>query len=174
MALTQTLAQIRENVLQFADVKGTTALARHPVATVNDYINRGLGSLHRKLTEALPDQRYLSSSTITTVKGTSLYTLPADFEHLIDLRAKGVAPPYEQQRNIGLVMQFAATPDQQPDHMNYLQSNVATPVAPPGPGDTINGAQPAVKAPKRPFPMKTQPSSVYDRLSSGGPGRKAA
>lgn len=91
MALTQTLEQIRTNVRNFADIAGTSALARHPDLTINDYINRALASLYRILTGALPDQRYLSSSTITTVAGTSLYNLPADFNHLIslDLTANG-------------------------------------------------------------------------------------
>lgn len=92
MALTQTLAQIRESVRQYADVKGTTALLRHPDATVNDYINRALGSLHRKLDEAGVGMQFLSSSTVTTSAGTATYSLPADFRHLIslDLTANGV------------------------------------------------------------------------------------
>lgn len=92
MALTQTRAQIRTNVRLLANAGGTTALARHPDSSVNDYIDRALGSAHRVLTDVLPDVRILSSTTVTTASGTSLYALPADFDHLIsaDLSANGV------------------------------------------------------------------------------------
>lgn len=83
MALTQNQAQIRSNVRKFANVQGTTALLRHPDADLNDYINRALGSLHRRLTVALPDQRFLATTTITTTAGTSTEALPADFDSLI-------------------------------------------------------------------------------------------
>lgn len=91
MALTQTLTQITANVRQFTDTGGTNALVRHPTANLYDYINRGLGSLHRLLTEQLPDQRFLSSTTVTTESGVTEYDLPADFDHLIsiDLSANG-------------------------------------------------------------------------------------
>lgn len=81
--LTQTQTEMRTNVRKFANVQGNTALLRHPDADINDYINRALGSLHRRLTAALPDQRILSSTTITTAAGTSTYALPSTFDHLI-------------------------------------------------------------------------------------------
>jgi hypothetical protein len=92
VSLTQTLANMRTNVRRFSDAGGTTALVRHPDADLNDYINRGLGSLYRKLTEAVPDQRFLSTTTINLVASTTTYALPADFDSLIsvDLTANGV------------------------------------------------------------------------------------
>jgi hypothetical protein len=98
VALNQTLAQLRASVRSFANVGGTTALLKHPNASVNDYINRALGSLYRRLTMAVPDQRYLSSAEKTTTSGTTLYAFsgftPAvtDFDHLIsvDLEAGGL------------------------------------------------------------------------------------
>lgn len=91
MALTQTLAQMRANVQSLADIGGTAALVRHPTASLNDYLNRGIGALYRILTLAVPDQRYLSTTTITTSTGTTTYSLPADFDHLVsaDLTAYG-------------------------------------------------------------------------------------
>lgn len=74
---------MRNGVRKFANVQGTTALLRHPDADLNDYINRALGSLHRKLTTALPDQRILASTTITTSSAVTTYALPAGFDHLI-------------------------------------------------------------------------------------------
>lgn len=91
MALTQTLTQLTANVRRFADIGGTNALVRHPDADLYDYLNRAFGSLHRILTEQLPDVRVLSSTTVTTSAGTATYALPADFDHLIsvDLTANG-------------------------------------------------------------------------------------
>jgi hypothetical protein len=85
VALTQSQAEIRANVRKFANVQGTTALLRHPDADLNDYINRALGSLHRRLTTAMPDQRILSSTLIATEADVSTYALPALFDHLISL-----------------------------------------------------------------------------------------
>lgn len=92
MSLTQTQTQLLASVRQFSNTAGTTALNRHPDANVKDYINRALGSLHRRLTDALPDQRFLSTSTVTTSAGTATYALAADFDHLIsvDFTANGV------------------------------------------------------------------------------------
>lgn len=85
MSLNQTQAQIRAGVRKFANVQGTTALARHPDDDLNGYIDRALGSLNRKLTAALPSQRYLASAPLTTTEGLSLVALPADFTFLISL-----------------------------------------------------------------------------------------
>lgn len=85
MALNRSLVQMRDGVREDANIKGTTALARHPDATLNDYINRALGSLHRLLTAAVPDQRILASTTITTEDGVSTYALPAGFDFLISI-----------------------------------------------------------------------------------------
>ncbi len=92
MALVQTRAQIRANVRLFTNTGGVTALARHTDTSLNDYIDRALGSAHRILTEVLPDLRILSSATVTTTTSTSLYALPSDFDHLIsvDLSANGL------------------------------------------------------------------------------------
>lgn len=85
MALTQTLQQMRDGVRKLADIQGTSSTARHPDADLNDYINRALGSLHRRLTMAMPDQRILASANITTTAGVSTYGLPAGFDCLISI-----------------------------------------------------------------------------------------
>jgi hypothetical protein len=91
MALTQDREDIRDNVRRFANVQGTTALLRHPNADLNDYINRGLSRLRYLLTQANPDQRYLSSQSASTSDGTTVYSLPSDFGSLIsvDITANG-------------------------------------------------------------------------------------
>ncbi len=112
MPLSQSLVQMRTNVRRFANVQGTTALLRHPDADLNDYINRALGSLHRRLTSAMPDQRYLASTTVTTEDGVSTYALPALFDFLIsaEMTADGVRrwlQAYEMHERPGII-----SPDQ--------------------------------------------------------------
>lgn len=91
MALTQSQEQMRNGMRKFANVQGTTALLRHPDDDCNDYLNRGLGALHRRLTTALPDQRILSSTTLSTSEDVTVYGLPSGFDHLIsaELTADG-------------------------------------------------------------------------------------
>src|SRR4051812_603462 len=83
---------MRANVRRFTNTGGVTALARHPDSDIDEYLDRALGATHRILTGALPDQRILSSATVTTSNGVALSPLEADFDHLIsvDLSANGV------------------------------------------------------------------------------------
>lgn len=85
MALTRTLANMRADVRKFTDTQGTTALQRHPDADVNDYINRALGSLHRRMRAIDEDHRVLSTTSFNTVSGTTTYALPASFDFLISI-----------------------------------------------------------------------------------------
>ena len=85
MALKKPLSEIRAGVRRFANIQGQTALVRHPNADIDDGINIALGSLHRRLTTVLPDQRFLGSATITTSSGVSTYALPSDFDSLISI-----------------------------------------------------------------------------------------
>lgn len=92
MALTQTRTQIRANVRRLSDTGGTNALVRHPDTDLNEYIDLALGALHRALSEGIPDQRMLSSTTVSlSSTGGASYSLPATFDHLIsvDLSANG-------------------------------------------------------------------------------------
>lgn len=91
MALNQTQAQIAANIQKLADVQGTNALLRHPLADIYEYINRGVGAFHRLVSETNPDQRLITSSTVTTSSGTATYALPSDFDHMVsfDLTANG-------------------------------------------------------------------------------------
>lgn len=90
--LTKSLLQLRDAARKFANKQGQTSLLRHPDDDVNDYINRALGSLHRHLTEAVPDQAALASSIVTMTPSVAVYALPSNFDHLIsiDLLADGV------------------------------------------------------------------------------------
>ena len=91
MALNRTLEQMREATYRFANLQGTTARLRHPESDVNDAVLRALGSLHRKLTASVGDERYLATDTFDTEDAVTVYGLPSDFDHLlsIDLLASG-------------------------------------------------------------------------------------
>lgn len=73
MPLTQTLTQMMAKTRRLSDTESRTD--RHPDADVRDDINRGLAAYYRVVTQALPGQRFMSESTISTVSGTSLYNL---------------------------------------------------------------------------------------------------
>jgi len=136
MALTQTLAQLRTNVRRMADVAGTTALQRHPDTDLNDYVNRGIAALRRELDVAIPDQRFLSSTTTSTVAGTSTYALPAGFNFLVsvDLEAHGTKlwlVPYEMHERPTLTSPdtaYAGTPA----HYRLRGSNIEVLPTPQG------------------------------------------
>lgn len=83
---------------------------------------------------------------------------------LADLQARGVTPPYQQRERLGILLDFPAVASQRPDHLVFLQGNVAsTP-----PTDTMP-AKPST-LPKRPSQMKPQ-QSVLDRLEGKGTTR---
>lgn len=114
MALTQTLLQLRTNVRRMADVAGTTALQRHPDADLSDYVNRGIAALRRELDVAIPDQRFLTSDTVTTVVGTTSYALESDFTFLVsvDILANGTKTwllPFEMHERASLTTPDSAT-----------------------------------------------------------------
>lgn len=85
MALTRTIEQMVDATRRSTDTQGTAALVRHPDADLFDYVNRGIAALDRLLKRYDNGQRYLSSTTITTVSGTETYALPADFMALVSL-----------------------------------------------------------------------------------------
>lgn len=85
MALTRTIDQMVNATRRVTNALGTSALQRHPDVDLFDYVNRGIAALDRKLKLADTGQRFLSSSTITTVVGTEVYALPSEFMALISL-----------------------------------------------------------------------------------------
>lgn len=91
MAITQQLVDLRTNVRRTCDIGGSSNLTRHPDASVNDAVNRGIAALYRMLTQLIPDQRYLGTSTITTTNGTSTYALDASCSSVlyVEMTANG-------------------------------------------------------------------------------------
>jgi hypothetical protein len=83
VALTRTLAQLREAVQRTADIREFTE--KHPDAYVNDLINRGLGALSRICRTTNPEFQPIGSTTITTDGIESSYALPSNFRSLISV-----------------------------------------------------------------------------------------
>lgn len=71
-------------------------------AEVLDYINEGAKRLHELLVGAYGEDYVKKSSTITTVAGTSDYTLPTDFFKLtgVDLTISGKAVPLKRYNEV--------------------------------------------------------------------------
>jgi len=83
MALTRTLAQLRDSVQRTADVVAFTA--RHTEASVNDLINRGLGALQRVTAIVDPEFRPIASTTITTDGAATEFALPSNCRSVISV-----------------------------------------------------------------------------------------
>ncbi len=81
-------------------------------------------------------------------------------EALTERLAKGEKIPFRQRQILGVLLDFAATPSQRPEHARFLQQNAQIPEPPPPP------------APRRSAPSPSQRTSSYDRLESDGPGRR--
>lgn len=79
---------------------------------------------------------------------------------LTERLAKGDRLPFRQRQVLGVLLDFAATPSQRPEHARFLQKNAITPEPPPPP------------APRRAAPNPSQRTSSYDRLEADGPGRR--
>jgi hypothetical protein len=85
MALTRSLAQLRTRLRYVCDIGGTTPSERHPDANLNEALLHGISALHRKLRSVAPGKRFLDSTSIATVAGQRVYSLPADFRSLISV-----------------------------------------------------------------------------------------
>lgn len=81
MALTRTLAQIRERVQRAAGVLAFTD--RHPTAYIDDLINGALGALLRTTATVAPEFRPIASTTITFDGTNTAYALPSGFRSAI-------------------------------------------------------------------------------------------
>lgn len=128
MSLTQTLLQLRTNVRRMADVQGTTALQRHPDADISDYVNRGIAALRRELDVAIPDQRFLTSASVSTVAGTTTYALDSSFTFLVsvDIVAHGAKSwllPFEMHER-ALLTDDASTSAGTPSAYRLRGSNI--------------------------------------------------
>lgn len=83
---TRRLDEMRDDAYERSDNEGATD--RHPPANVTRYVNQGCAELYDLLVEARGRQFYrkVPPQTITTVDGTTRYTLASDFYRLISVR----------------------------------------------------------------------------------------
>lgn len=63
--------------MRLADVEGTTARVRHPLADVYEHVNEGIAAFHREVVAA-GGADLLLAQTSTEMTGASMYALPAD------------------------------------------------------------------------------------------------
>jgi hypothetical protein len=82
MARTVTLSSLRTWARQLADVESDPNIGD---AELTALANRHLTEVYDALVNAGPPEYYASSTTVTTVAGTTLYALPADFRTLLDV-----------------------------------------------------------------------------------------
>ncbi len=76
MAVTKTLAQMRTNVRELADMENTGFVED---AEVDRRLNEALRQLYDKLIKARGEHYYSASASISTVAAQSLYTFASDF-----------------------------------------------------------------------------------------------
>lgn len=83
MALTRTLAQLRDAVQRTADIVQFTD--KHPDSYVNDLVNRGLGALSLLCRTVDPEFQPIASTTLTCDGSNTTYALPSNFRSLISV-----------------------------------------------------------------------------------------
>ncbi len=87
MALTRTVAQFLEDCRNRTDNQGASAIDRHPDVDLIGYLNRAVWSFWRIMVETRGGNFKVSSETVSTVAGDSLYPLNATFYRLLDVNA---------------------------------------------------------------------------------------
>lgn len=89
MARTVTLANLRTWARQLANVEGDPNITD---AELTALANRHLTEVYDALVDAGPPEYYAATTTVTTVAGTTLYALPADFRTLLEVYAQDASP----------------------------------------------------------------------------------
>lgn len=85
MARTVTLLSLRTWARQLADIEGDPNITDTELTAL---ANRHLTEVYDALVDAGPPEYYASTTTVTTVAGTTLYALPADFRTLLEVYAQ--------------------------------------------------------------------------------------
>ncbi len=128
MALTRTLAQLRESVQRTADVVAFTD--RHPPAAINDLINRGLGALNRVTAIVDPEFRPLASTTISFDGTNTSFALPAtcrsviSVEYIDDGSAKTWLVPFEMHERASLTTEAVQSNSVRAHHYRVIGTNI--------------------------------------------------
>ncbi len=98
MARTVTLLSLRTWARQLADVESDPNITD---AELTALANRHLCEVYDALVDAGPPDVYASTTTVTTVAGTTLYALPADFRNLLELYAQESATQFRLLHPMG-------------------------------------------------------------------------
>ncbi len=86
MALTRTLAQLRDSVERTAGISAFVGAGkRHTEDSINDLVNRGLGALQRITAIVDPEFRPIASTDITTDGAATEYSLPSNCRSVISV-----------------------------------------------------------------------------------------
>ncbi len=97
MARTRTLAQLRTEALQIADMENSSFVGTALGGEVDRYLNEGISELYDLIVESAGQEWFLLSSTLNIVSGTQTYALPSDMYILkgmdLDTTAGGTPVP---------------------------------------------------------------------------------
>ncbi len=85
MALTRTVAEFLADCRQRTDNEGASALDRFPDLELISYLNRAVWAFWRIMVESRAGNFKVSTATVTTSNGTSLYNLDATFYRLLNV-----------------------------------------------------------------------------------------
>jgi hypothetical protein len=99
MARTSTLLQLRTWARELAGIVGDPNVGDSVLTAL---ANRHVPEVYDALVDAGPPEYYASTTTVTTIAGTTLYALPADFRTLLDVYAQessGVVRSVDAMRN---------------------------------------------------------------------------
>ncbi len=87
MALTYTVAQFLSDIRRRTDNEGTSALDRFDDPEVITYLNRAVWAFWRIMVESRAGNFKVSTTTVSTINGTSVYDLDASFYRLLNVNA---------------------------------------------------------------------------------------
>ena len=87
MALTQTVTQLTDFIRKRTDNEGTSATDRFPDTEILICINRAVYAFWRLMVESRAGNFQVSTTTINTINGTSVYALDATFYRLLNVNA---------------------------------------------------------------------------------------
>lgn len=107
MARTRTLAQLRTEALQIADMENSSFVGTATGGEVDRYLNEGISELYDLILESAGQEWFLKTSTVNVVAGTQTYALASDMYVLkgMDLDTGGGSVPLRpymfDERHVG-------------------------------------------------------------------------
>jgi hypothetical protein len=131
MALTRTLAQLRDSVERTAGISAFVGTGkRHSTASVNDLINRGLGALQRVTAVVNPEFRPVASDEITFDGAATEYALASNCRSVISVEytddngGKTWLTPFEMHERAALTTPTTRDNSVRAHHYRVLGTNI--------------------------------------------------